>query len=553
LDSELDEVRFYQKSLNADEISYLADIYSEETGLLHRDSIAVTTRKIDDILVKLMPDASPLLSTITLTLNNVFTALRADGTGGTAPSPNAVVDDTNPATAVTAEFHDGSTGTLTAYMSPTPGAAAVSVGAIVLTSGDDSGTNSALVIDTDADPYNGTMGQEGFWQSLTSHITNTAGPYTADQTDSNVYIMNLGHSVTGTTANLQFYVEDDQAVQVPAVASASISAVSAHDASTYGSGVPLLTTSEQLTAQFTPTNCVRQFYNDTWIGQISDATNSVVTTTNRVAPGVFTADNDTAVTQACNIAAGAYTETATVDIVVRNAGGTTATDLNNAHATYTNLRIDTVSIAADEANSRVYSGAGQYPAFDDAVGGHLPAGTQGYGEAFTTSESLATVGVFELQIVNGSYRFPASIDYSGATYFPVGPNYTGLSDDGAPVGGYRWLTVPFAGLCSTTSNVELTFTASGLTAVIEPANFILQVCVYSGGQVTGWLDGNASYPGVGSPSANGDPALVYADSSSTVKTITFGTIPRTGDLYVRIGLDGTLGATITSITAIADP
>ena len=95
-------------------------------------------------------------------------------------------------------------------------------------------------------------------------------------------------------------------------------------------------------------------------------------------------------------------------------------------------------------------------------------------------------------------------------------------------------------------------TGTGLTDILQ-ANFILQLCVYSGGQITGWIDGNTAYSGVGSPNTNGDAALVYSSSSGTVKTITFGTTPRTGDVYVRIGLNTSSGITISGISAIADP
>lgn len=52
---------------------------------------------------------------------------------------------------------------------------------------------------------------------------------------------------------------------------------------------------------------------------------------------------------------------------------------------------------------------------------------------------------------------------------------------------------------------------------------------------TGWLNANAPYSGSGNPGNNGDAALDVGNSTATYKRITFGTIPHSGNVLVRIG------------------
>jgi hypothetical protein len=67
---------------------------------------------------------------------------------------------------------------------------------------------------------------------------------------------------------------------------------------------------------------------------------------------------------------------------------------------------------------------------------------------------------------------------------------------------------------------------------------------------TGWIDGNSSYSGTGSPINNGDPAMVFANSSATIKRVTFGATPRSGTLYVRIGFPYNSNKTFTGLSMV---
>jgi len=64
----------------------------------------------------------------------------------------------------------------------------------------------------------------------------------------------------------------------------------------------------------------------------------------------------------------------------------------------------------------------------------------------------------------------------------------------------------------------------------------------NGTPVTGWIDCNSPYPGVGTPGStvtrHKDPAMVAGsnETTATSKKITFGPVVYSGKLYIRIGL-----------------
>jgi hypothetical protein len=80
------------------------------------------------------------------------------------------------------------------------------------------------------------------------------------------------------------------------------------------------------------------------------------------------------------------------------------------------------------------------------------------------------------------------------------------------------------------------------------SNFVLQVRVNGATPTIGWVDGNVAYPGVGSPTNNGDAALVVASSTSTAKLVTFGTNTKTGTVYARIGIPSGDNKRFTNVT-----
>jgi hypothetical protein len=213
-----------------------------------------------------------------------------------------------------------------------------------------------------------------------------------------------------------------------------------------------------------------------------------------------------------------YNEDVQLDIIGYNSkdeAGATSGNLTSA-------RVDTVS----DESSRLVAGSGEFPA-------------AGYGGAFVSGNSLKTTYTEELQMLNGEYRRPTG-DYSGNAP-------TAGEDYSAGMGtAYRYCIAsgPFA--LSNASSFELDIDgAVGFGANPEEPDVRIQVKVDG---VTGWLDANAAYPLVGSPSADGDPAMVFAESTATSKKVTFGSTPRTGNLQIRIGLPDGSAKRFTGIT-----
>jgi len=189
------------------------------------------------------------------------------------------------------------------------------------------------------------------------------------------------------------------------------------------------------------------------------------------------------------------------------------------------LYIDTVS----NETSRLRSGHGTFPDFG--------SGDSNFGEPYAPTYSSLSIGgdvekvKEELLLQNGQYRYPTG-DWS--KNWPVtGSNYVSLS-------GIRWATFNLGNITSASSiilNINGTNNTFGGSKIVSGLHLYVKVI---GTSTTGWLNANGAY-GTGSPSDNDDYALDASsdETTATKKRITFGSIPRTGNVYVRIGFTNT--------------
>ena len=171
-------------------------------------------------------------------------------------------------------------------------------------------------------------------------------------------------------------------------------------------------------------------------------------------------------------------------------------------------RVDTVSVESE----RLTSGTGNFPV--------------SFGNAFDSTQSLTDNYTNELQLINGSYKWLAG-DY---TVFGS-PNYSSVTT-GDNIGGthYRWATFNVGNKSTPVNNITITIP----DAVIGTSWNAIKMYVKIGD--SGWLDATAAQA-IGAPYANGDAALnVAASTAYNVRVITFGTVPRSGTVYVRIGI-----------------
>lgn len=431
--------------------------------------------RADQMLGRLAPPRPDDLATKTLSMS-VYTALEA-GTGDS----HSCTDDTTPS-AIASDFGDGADGTLIGYID------GVDSGNRILTIADDTGVYGSLDITDDSDPYAGQPGKEGIYAQLTAQIT----PPAAISVGQHEYYME--HSLTGITPVLSFYVDD------PVNSSVSNVLISLPGGNNrFISGVPSLSATDNILFSFRVDNAVRTHYNATRLGTVSGA--NIV---NFNAPTPASPPNNGAsvdyLSQSTTVLG--YAENLPVAVTPYSSNDAAGTPYNETLQS----RVDLVS---DESN-RVTSGSGQYP-------------TIGYGDPFDSTSSLKVVYTDELQMLNGKYQRPTG-DYS-SNLPTAGENY----DVGMGTGDRRVTFQPI------TLNNHSAFTIDILGAEdfagIETSGVEIQVKVE--GQ-TGWLDANASYPGTGNPSADGDPAMVYGDSDANTKRVTFGSTVRSGDLLVRI-------------------
>jgi hypothetical protein len=159
----------------------------------------------------------------------------------------------------------------------------------------------------------------------------------------------------------------------------------------------------------------------------------------------------------------------------------------------------------------------------------------GYGAAYDSSELLTANSELQME-VDGIFKYPPATNY--ATSNPAGPNYSAIGTID------RYVTFSLGAFNGTSRTVNINGGVNfGATALITGLKMWAKV-----EGATGWVDLNAAYPGVGNPFGNGDAALVVASSTPTVRALTFGSVVRTGTLYIRIALPNGSTKTLTGVS-----
>ena len=395
-------------------------------------------------------------------------------------------DDTTPDGQVSA-FYDGDNGELSVEVD---GAVA---GSHVLSAASDIGSYDSLIITDDSDPFNPGEFGYGMYKQLTALVRPdsvlTVGAHT----------FQMKHSITGDSLLKEFYVDDHGSVTV-----ANVSVTLPAGTTRYISGVPSLEVGHGIAVDFTVENAVNTHYNDTRIGRVQSLYTQSL---NFAPPGFAPAYGDDVVYtgEIVQVLSGVYTEDVSLEIL----GYNSKDDAGLPHVENTGTRVDTLSI-----ETRKEAGNGLYPA-------------SGYGGTFDSQRSLKDFYTEELQLINGKYQWPSG-NFTGNV--PVaGPDYStgmGTAD--------RWVLFDTGVTLDSASSFVLTLNGTeGTWSGIETAGVYIQIKVE--GQ-TGWLDANKTFPLVGFPDVDGDACMVYGDSSETVKKVSFGNNPRSGKLWVRIGL-----------------
>jgi hypothetical protein len=439
---------------------------------------------INEVLLKLLPSKPYDLSMIPLQFNNTYSA--REESSFTVHNP--CTDDTTPR-AYAVDFYDGNAGDLSCEIDT------VDHGLITITTNDDTGlTDGYLTVTDDSDPYFGQSGKEGFWHQLSADII----PSTALTYARHVFAMN--HSVSGT-AQQEIWVDN------PITATINNPSDTLPTACTrYISGVPSLEVADTIGFTSQLLHAVGKHYHINYVATI----NSPQTTSTNFDVSVAPAENSIInIADDVDIINNVYSENVTLVVTPYNSKeACTATNHQ------TGARVDTVSMEV-----RVRSGSGQFPAIGN--------GNADFGDTYVSATSLKTVPYdTELQLLNGRFQRPTG-NYT--SNLPTnGPDYsTGMGT------AMRYVTFHSISITNK-SGLNLVFNnTAGLWSGVETSGIEIWVRVEGS---TGWLNGNMSYPGVGSPSNDNDYAMVFASSTPTVKRITFGPTVRTGVVYIRVGI-----------------
>jgi len=419
-------------------------------------------------------------------LMTVYAALEA----ATGTLHSNLTDDTQPIGLIE-DFYDPEAGDLTAEVDT------VQDGLITLTTGDDTGSNLSLAILENVDPHAGAgKPDEGWWMQLTVQV----------QSDSvlsgGIHSYQMKHSTVGDNSVLNFIIDDPLAVTIINIVINLPGSVSRRV-----SGVPSLDIGQTISCDFRVENAVQTHYNQIRLAAISGVEVDNINVAPPGTPPVNGAPVDYT-SQAALVSTSVYIENVQVSIV----GYNSKDEAGVVVPTATGGRVDTMS----DESIRLVAGAGEFPA-------------SGYGGAFDPSISLINGGAYEeeLQMLEAEYRRPLG---NYIANLPIaGPDYTGSATNNA------WdycISIAVTALINASSFELNILGAVGFTGVETP-DVRIQVKVEG---VTGWLDANKAFSLVGSPVNNGDAAMVFSESSAILKKVTFGATPRTGDLYVRIGL-----------------
>lgn len=391
------------------------------------------------------------------------------------------------------------------------------------------------------DHYGTQQGYKGFYDSIYANVKTLAN-LTAS---SNSYRFNLTHFSSGANTECIFYVESER---LPNISNVDTFVSTSYGNLKYLSGVPVLKEDDTIKFNFEVSDAVRYFYNfdklvevDSDIMElktISFANTEILDVSNR--PPFTDLPNSSAngvvltfANVECNISANVVESLPQFNIKAYNV-------LNEFAEVTTPVQNILIDSLYEEANVRIFSGSGEFPS------GY--AGGGDWGNLYTEEQSQANIMTNEeLQFFGGSYFYPKT-DYSSnisGIYFESNlvsyPDYTNSDNT------YRWATFHLGSVDTEKFyNFEIRET-SGINYELEDgitmsANLKVYLKVDNPSNSyasTGWLDLNKAYDieEAENPENDGDKALDlgWGGENPNFRRATFGTIDRTGEVYVRIG------------------
>jgi len=478
--------------------------------------------------MKAVPSAPSNLSTFSLTLNDAaqgttpklcagfddntssFTTLTAGDSLSTTTARRYTTTTTIDTNSVT-NAYNGASGTLTAAIN------ASADGAITFTTGNDTATNSSLVVSANPDYHSvNSAYPSDFYQVFTAKITKNLSAYTVG-----VNAQRLEHSATGNT-NLVYIVKDD----ITATPTTTIGTVAEGTAGTYRyiSGIPYYNTgSPTVTVTGTTVaNFTGQAYQDTSSPhEVDPGTNQESTSGNVIATTDFTyaqadgassmltggiPNTDTGVSSAYTLGAltvsltgSSVASVQTIKARSKNANGTgsyseTSTKIQVFTQTPSGLNDEAGGITVSDDLGATYDDDAVRIAGFGSLSGDTPALFDSSNANYYTDSAWSgavTVAGTNEAITRFSTIKHFTTDLSSG-YLPAGPDL----ETGRDGGEAQYYTLAFRRTNVANFTVTLTGTVSGFY-IAAPGT---QIDSTSG--LNGWLDASLTYAGSGIPGSN---------------------------------------------------
>jgi hypothetical protein len=561
-------------------------------NILVTDKLSDALDKISGVLDQLAPAQSPALYTKFLSLEGTFYSARhvaatgstagntiwPDGTTQSAATASDIYDyvyfGTNPVVKVAdsstensdlATFSDGRFGYLQADIDY------VSIVQRVLDptyyvqdsfSSSDIGTwGDVLTINYDSDPYL-LPPLSGFWTSLKATMSGSQSFVSGTEWDGIEHVYQISHLLTGSTPIFRFICDNGNAAAPTALTGNPYFALMTQSVTRWCSGIPSIQVGDLISASYSVSNTpvgssyplISRFYNSDGITRLQfsattfvakyDMENGIPVSGTSGIPFAYQPTwevNGLTISVAADMfdndawfSFSAYNPSGVVSYfpIDYNIGGYGVT------AGY-KLYVDTVS----DESVRWRSGNGQFPTY----------GTSSYqfGELYTATHSqLSIYGTIpsvsgEMLLQNGLYQYPSG-DYD-MNYPVTGPTYSSLYHDPVAYLTYRWATFKVSTITSKSAIRLVINDVTGITNIAQSGMLLYVTIVDSGSQVIGWIDANTVWNS-GTPAVDGDAALIFVNSSATNRYVTFGSVPRTGDVWVRIGFPAGSTKSFSDIT-----
>ena len=475
-----------------------------ESGLLIEDALD----KIDTFLSKLAPPAPSSLNGQDLNLQGpTYTVYKESSTD----LFSSVVETTFPKSTINGVF-DPESGDLFAHLN------SLENGTLTLTNSDDSASDLTLEINSNYDPYDGQVGQAGFWSALNLSVdtSNLSSGLPIGE-----FTMKISHSSGDETNELTGYVGGP--------ASSPSCSISNVDNGTYittsKDGAVSLAAGDQIICDVDINSVIDAYYNSSTILQISSnggTSSSTFNISESSTPNPPQNSTISFITKSISVLNNSFNNSFELKVRGRN-----YINQYGSYATSTdkNFYIDTTS----QSSKRRDAGFGQFP-------------IQGSNSGDYNTSSYENNNILlkeELQHINGKYQFPPQVDYS--QYTPSSLDYSSIT--GGSFSNYRWALFNIGSITDkTTVNVTISGASGSFSSDYDSlskiiSNFLMYVRIDDGSKNTnGWIDGNTAYPGVGNPLNDGDAGLVVSDSSNTLRSVTFGSAEKTGSVLVRVGI-----------------